>query len=66
MYLDVQKGIDSLRNESHDDDPNAPSRSDILPILRDIKIAPEKDTVGSVAPDVARQPMGPVSKSIWE
>lgn len=64
MYLEIQKGIDSLRNESHDDDPDAQSRTDILPVLGDIEIAPEEDSVSRIAPDVTRQPIEPISKVI--
>ena len=56
MYLQIEEGVDGFRNQSNDNGRDAGERPDVFPVLRDVPIPPEEDSVGRVASDVPGQP----------
>ena len=64
MYLQIEEGVDGFRNQSNDNGRDAGERPDVFPVLRDVPIPPEEDSVGRVASDVPGQP-GFVSIAIY-
>ena len=52
MYLQIEEGVDGFRNKRHDNGCDAREGPDVFPVLGDVPIAPEEDSVGRVAADV--------------
>lgn len=56
MYLQIEEGVDGFRNQSNDNGRDAGEGPDVFPVLGDVPIPPEEDSVGRVASDVPGQP----------
>lgn len=56
VHPQINNWVDRLWNESGNNNPNAPGCPDISPVLRDIEVSPEEDSIGSKAAQVPREP----------
>ena len=56
MYLQIEEGVDGFRDQSHDNGRDAREGPDVFPVLGDVPVPPEEDSVGRVASDIPGQP----------